>query len=249
MITAGLRKLARAMPPSARTRVHDMADRVLEPIGSVLKAARPTNLIALTFDDGPDPEVTPRILDLLQRRGVLASFFVLTDHAAKYPELIRRMVAEGHEVALHCDRHDRLTKMSRSEMRARIEAAHDLLERIAGVPVTRFRPPFGAQNLSVIGVANRLGLETVVWAPSAFEWQEQTAERAAHRLLDTAKGGEIALLHDGFETPPGDPHPPFDRAELAERVIDGLERMGLKPTSVAHMVEAAGAKKTFWVRT
>lgn len=248
MITAALRKLAGAMPLSARRQVHHLADRMLQPLGSVVEAERPSDLVALTFDDGPHPEVTPRILDLLRRKGATASFFVLTDHAAAHPELIRRMVAEGHEVALHSDRHDRLTRLPRAAMEARLRAAKTLLEEIAGRPVTRFRPPYGAQTLPVIAAAKRLGLETIVWNPSAFEWEEASTEAAAHRLLDTVKAGEIALLHDGYEVPPGEPAPPFDRAELTERVIDGIERKGLKPVSVAHLIEAAGARKTFWIR-
>jgi peptidoglycan/xylan/chitin deacetylase (PgdA/CDA1 family) len=248
MITAGLRKLAGAMPPSARTRVHDLADRVLAPFGSVLRSQRPTDLVALTFDDGPDADVTPGILNVLRDKGAAATFFVLTDRAAQHPELIRRMVAEGHEVALHCDRHDRLTRLPRVQIEQRLQAAQALLARIAAVPVTRFRPPFGAQSLTVITAANRLGLETVVWVPSAFEWEEQTAAAAAKRLLETVRGGEIALLHDGYETPE-EKMPPFDRVELAALVIAGLERKGLKPTSVARLIEAAGAHKTFWIRS
>lgn len=249
MITAALRKIARAIPPGARTRVHQAADRFLQPYSSVVSAARPTNLVALTFDDGPHPDVTPRMLEMLRRRGVSATFFVLTDLASRYPELIRRAVAEGHEMALHFDRHDRLTQIPRREVEARLAAAARALEQIAGRPVRRFRPPYGAQGFPAISAARKLGLEIVVWRPSAFEWEEQTAEGAAARLLDMIQGGEIALLHDGYEVPPGAPVPPMDRVEILAHVLDGLEARGLKPTSVEKLVAAAGARRTFWVRS
>lgn len=249
MITAGLRKIASAIPPSARTRIHDVADRFLEPWSSVVSAARSTDLVALTFDDGPDPHVTPQMLDLLRERGALATFFVLTDLASRYPELVRRVVAEGHELALHFDRHDRLTQMPRASLETRLLQAKATLETIAGRPVKRFRPPYGAQGFPVISAARKLGLEIVVWRPSAFEWEEETAEASAARLLDTVQGGEIALLHDGYAVPPGERIPSMDRVELLSRVLDGLERKGLRPTSVEKLVAAAGARRTFWIRS
>jgi peptidoglycan/xylan/chitin deacetylase (PgdA/CDA1 family) len=249
MITASLTKIASAIPPSARTRVHRVADRFLDPWSSVVSAARPTDLVALTFDDGPHPDVTPRMLDLLRDRGVSATFFVLTDLAIRHPELIRRAVSESHEMALHFDRHDRLTRMPRAELEARFAAAVRALEQIAGGPIKRFRPPYGAQGLPVIMAARKLGLEIIVWRPSAFEWEEETAEASAARLLDTVKGGDIALLHDGYAVPPGEPIPPMDRADLLARVLDGLETKGLRATSVEKLIEAAGARRTFWVRS
>lgn len=248
MITQSLTRVARVLSPSARKRVHQMADRVLEPFGSVVRAERPTHLVALTFDDGPDAEVTPRLLDLLRQRGAAATFFVLTDHAARHPELIRRMVDEGHEVALHCDRHDRLTKLDRAIVLDKLAEAKKQLETIAGVPVKRFRPPFGSQSLLTISVANRLGLEIVVWGPLAEDWVDQTPAEAAGKVLRTVKGGDIALLHDGLEVPAGEQRPAFDRVEMVGLIIDGLKDKQLEPTSVARLVDAAGAHKTFWVR-
>jgi peptidoglycan/xylan/chitin deacetylase (PgdA/CDA1 family) len=248
MITRSLNRLAGALSPSARKRVHHMADRVLEPFGSVVRARRPTHLVALTFDDGPHGEITPRLLDLLCARDAVATFFVLTEHASRHPELIRRMIAEGHEVALHCDRHDRLTRLRRPAVHRKLADAARRLEEIAGAPVKRFRPPFGSQSLPTIFVANRLGLEIVVWGPVAEDWIEQTPAEAADKILQAVKGGEIALLHDGLEVPAGEPVPTFDRVEMVGLIVDGLRAKGLEPTSVARMVDAAGAHKTFWVR-
>lgn len=248
MITRSLNKLARVLSPAARKRVHLMADRALEPFGSVIRARRPTNLVALTFDDGPDSEVTPRLLDLLRQHDAQATFFVLTDHASRHPELIRRMVSEGHEVALHSDCHDRLTKLGRSTVFNKLADARNQLEKIAGVPVKRFRPPFGSQSLLTISVANRLNLQIVVWGPLAEDWVEQTPAEAAGKVLRTVKGGDIALLHDGLEVPAGEHVPSLDRVEMVRLIIDGLRAKDLQPTSVARLVEAAGAHKTFWVR-
>src|SRR5690606_31367339 len=111
---------------------------------------------------GPDPFVTPRLLDLLAANRASATFFVLTEHALRQPALIRRMLAEGHEVGLHADRHERLTAVSAAQLRRRLTEARHALESVTGREVRWFRPPYGAQSLTTYFVVRRCGLDVVV---------------------------------------------------------------------------------------
>src|SRR4051812_6434208 len=92
-------RIRTSLSPAARQNIRRFADRFLTSIGSINGARDPTKLVAMTFDDGPDPVVTPRLLDLLAKRGCKATFFVLTERAHRYPDIVRRLVEEGHEVA------------------------------------------------------------------------------------------------------------------------------------------------------
>jgi peptidoglycan/xylan/chitin deacetylase (PgdA/CDA1 family) len=233
---------------NGRKRVRAVADRILAPLGSINGAQRPSQSVALTFDDGPDPIVTPYILDLLRDRGATATFFVLTDRVSRHPELVRRIVAEGHEIGLHGDRHDRLTLISSVEVRRRISASKDLLESVAGRPVRFFRPPFGAQSLATYFAARSCGLEVVVWGPHAEDWVESPPEVVATRGLRGLKGGDVLLLHDGLEPPPGEPVPTFDRRRAFELILDGMATRGLISGTVGDLISASKARRTAWFR-
>jgi peptidoglycan/xylan/chitin deacetylase (PgdA/CDA1 family) len=233
---------------NGRKRARTIADRLLSPFGSINGVQGSSRAVALTFDDGPDPMVTPRLLDLLAARGAHATFFVLTDRACRYPGLVHRMAAEGHEVALHSDCHERLTLVSAREVRARLSVARDLLARIAGRPVRFFRPPFGAQSLLTYLVARACGLEVVVWGPYAEDWVESPPEAVAARGLNGLKGGDVLLLHDGLELPAGEPMPTFDRVRATELILDGLAARGLRPASVGDLVSTGEPRRTAWFR-
>jgi peptidoglycan/xylan/chitin deacetylase (PgdA/CDA1 family) len=247
MLTMISDTLRRSLGPEARRQLKSLVDPLLTPVGSIHSAKSPGNKVALTFDDGPDPDVTPRLLDLLRARGVRATFFVLTDKAATCPELLRRIADEGHEIGLHFDRHDRLTQMSRGEARARVRVARDWLESVAG-PVRFFRPPFGSQNLSTYFIARAEGLDVVCWGVYAEDWCEQTAEMAASKVLGPIKAGDIVLMHDGLEMPDGETPPTFDRVKMVEIILDGLSARGLSPDTVGGLVASDGRRLSAWFR-
>src|SRR5256885_8292902 len=104
MTRSALDRVRTSLSPALRKKVRRFADRFLTSIGSINGARDPTKLVAMTFDDGPDPLVTPRLLDLLATRRSKATFFVLTEKATAQADIVRRMISEGHEVALHFDR-------------------------------------------------------------------------------------------------------------------------------------------------
>jgi peptidoglycan/xylan/chitin deacetylase (PgdA/CDA1 family) len=247
--SAALAWKARSMLSAAgRKRARRIADRFLAPLGSINGALCPSGSVALSFDDGPDPIVTPRVLDLLRQRDVRATFFVLTDRAVQSPELMRRIVSEGHEVGLHSDSHVRLTLLSAAEVRRRLSAARDRLERVGGQPVRFFRPPFGAQSVATYLAARSCGLEVVVWGPYAEDWIESPPEAVAARGLKGLMDGDVLLLHDGLETPPGEPIPTFDRVRAFELILDGLSARGLRAATVGDLILSGQARRTAWFR-
>lgn len=243
-ISAGLRK---TLSPENRRRLRALIDPAFAFVGSINGSRKPVRTVALTFDDGPDPVVTPRLLDLLRDRRARATFFVLTEKAEAHPKLMKRIVDEGHEAALHFDRHDRLTSMPIGQAKSRLVAARESLEQLAG-PVRYFRPPFGAQSLGTYLMARGEGLEVVSWSHYAEDWVEQPAAMAADRALRGLSGGDILLLHDGLEKPAGEELPTFDRVEMVKLVIDGLEARGLTAGTVGELVEAGPPRRTAWFR-
>ena len=237
------------LPADTRRRLKAVVDPLLATVGSVQAARKPTSVVALTFDDGPDATVTPQVLDLLRQAGARATFFILSDHAERLPHIVRDIVAQGHEIGLHSDRHDRLTQLSTSEVRSRLAVAKAAIEAISGKRITLFRPPYGAQTLATFMIAKSLGLQTVVWGPYAEDWLDSSPEAAAAKVLDVVRGGEIALFHDGLELDDHAVRPALDRARVVELVLDGFKARGLTADTVSAMIDESGARKTGWFRT
>jgi peptidoglycan/xylan/chitin deacetylase (PgdA/CDA1 family) len=242
-------KLRSMLSSNGRKRARLIADYLMAPLfGSINGVLGPSQAVALTFDDGPDPTVTSRLLDLLHDRGVHATFFVLTDKVAMNPDLVRRMAAEGHEIALHADRHERLTLFSVRETTHRILFARDSLQRVVGRPVRFFRPPFGAQSLFTYLAVRACRLEIVVWGPYAEDWIPSSPEAVARRALKDLNPGDVLLLHDGLEIPAGQPIPTFDRIRAFELILDGMEDLGLRPVTVGELISASKPRRIAWFR-
>jgi len=241
-------KARSVLPPAGRRAARRIADAALSPLGSICGAGREVPRVALTFDDGPDASVTPALLELLRARGARATFFVVTDKAQTNRELIKRMVADGHEVALHCDRHDRLTTVPVRELRRRLRDARMALESITGERVRYFRPPFGAQSLGTFLAARGCGLEVVVWGPHAEDWVDKPVEAIAARGLAALRAGDVLLLHDGLEVLDGEPLPTFDRIHAFTLILDGIATRGLHATTVGDLVRSSKPRRTAWFR-
>lgn len=240
-------RLRSLLSPGGRLRARRAADRLLWPLGSIKAAAKPGTTIALTFDDGPDEVVTSRLLDLLRVRGARATFFVLTEKASSAAHIVRRIVDEGHEVALHADRHDRFTTIRPSQLRRRLQHARRDLERLSGRRVRFVRPPFGAQSLTTFTISRIAGLDVVVWGPYGEDWIESTPEEVADRALRNLHPGDILLMHDGLERPAGEPLPSFDRVQAVALILEALDRKGLRTVTVGDLIQT-GARRTAWFR-
>lgn len=153
--------------------------------------------MALTFDDGPDPETTPLLLDLLARWNAKATFFVIGARAERHPDLMARIVAEGHEVGNHAWDHRSLPSLDAREIESQIDRTKALL---APHGQTLMRPPYGDQTFRVGWISRRLGYRTVLWSVAGDDWRDDDADAIADRILSQAAPGAIVLLHDSLYT-------------------------------------------------
>lgn len=171
-------------------------------------AAAARGEIALTIDDGPDPMVTPRVLDLLDAAGARASFFCIGRYARQYPALCREIVARGHRVENHGDSHSPFFAMfGMGRMRADIATAQASLADIAGEAPMFFRPTAGLRNPLLDPVLAALDLRLASWTRRPFDTRTGDPGIALHRLTRGLAAGDILLLHDGHaaRTPAGEP--------------------------------------------
>ncbi|HEU4566211.1 MAG TPA: polysaccharide deacetylase family protein [Gemmatimonadaceae bacterium] len=153
--------------------------------------------VALTFDDGPNPGATPRILETLRREGVPATFFVLGRHAERWPELVRQAVEDGHAVGNHGWAHRKLHRRGPAYVRHDLARGAAAIERACGVRPRLFRAPHGFRNPWVARAAARLGERTVGWSLGVWDSDRPGAEAIAERVLRGTRPGSIVLLHDG----------------------------------------------------
>lgn len=171
-------------------------------------AAAARNEIALTIDDGPDPVVTPQVLDLLERYAARATFFCVGEKAARYSDLCREIVRRGHAVENHSQHHrHHFALMGRSGFMRELQAAQDTLASITGQRPLFFRAPAGLRNPLLDPVLARLGLQLASWSARGFDTLIGDVERVKNKLLRGLRPGAILLLHDGnaARTPDGIP--------------------------------------------
>ena len=153
--------------------------------------------IHLTFDDGPDPRFTPRVLDVLGEAGMRATFFTIGQQARRFPELVRRAAAEGHEIANHSFSHRHPWLVSERTARAEVRECTEVLTDVLGARPRFFRPPHGRLRACMNDEAQRVGARTVLWNLSAIDWGPfGRADRIAKRLA-RIQPHDIVLMHDG----------------------------------------------------
>jgi peptidoglycan/xylan/chitin deacetylase (PgdA/CDA1 family) len=216
--------------PLRRRALLTVAGPLLRPVSCTMCVDTADPVVALTYDDGPDPVQTPALLDLLADRGVRATFFVLADAAVAHPELVRRIVAEGHELALHGADHTRLPTLPDQQAVGVVADARRRVEDVAGVPVRLFRPPYGAHTAGSLRGWRALGLDVVIWSGWAADWYDDAPEAVTARARRAVHPGGILLLHDTRADPetlgPGEELPRFDRAAVSAGLIDPLTAEG-----------------------
>jgi len=192
--------------------------------------------VALTFDDGPHPEDTPAILDILGEAGIRGTFFFVGKKAREHPDLVRRAALAGHEVENHSDTHPWWFSLAGPlRVRREIREAGRTLEDLTGRPVRFFRPPVGHKNLFLGNALRGTGLEVVIWSVRPFDTLDRSPERIRRSVLGAALPGGIILLHEGGRRNPGDP----SRTVAAlPSIILGLREKGLEPVSLGNLLEA-----------
>ena len=185
------------------------------------------NYVAMTFDDGPHPQNTPRLLDILRARNIKATFYVIGRSVDLYPQIVRRTVAEGHEIGNHTHTHRLLSKLSDSEVRLDLARCRDAVQRAAGVQMRTMRPPYGGllQRQREL-VHAEFGYPTILWSVDPLDWKRPGPSVVTSRILSGATSGGIILSHD-LHAPTVDAMP---------ATLDGLLRRGFKFVTVSQLL-------------
>ena len=183
--------------------------------------------IAMTFDDGPHPVLTPRLLDMLKARGIRATFFLIGQNAAEYPDIVRRIAAEGHEIGNHTWNHPQLTKLSPAALREEIDRTSSTIAEIIGKPLLVMRPPYGATSAYINHWINReFGMKVILWSVDPLDWKYRNSARVERQILAGAQPGAIILSHDIHAT----------TVAAMPDVFDSLLAKGYKFVTVSELI-------------
>jgi peptidoglycan/xylan/chitin deacetylase (PgdA/CDA1 family) len=194
-------------------------------------AAVARNEIALTIDDGPDPAVTPRVLDLLDRHSARATFFCIGNHAERYPDLCREIVRRGHAIENHSQQHrHHFSVLGPRGLMREVQASQDTISRVSGQRPMFFRAPAGLRNLFLEPVLARLGLKLASWSARGFDTRIGDAGRVEERLLRGLQAGAILLLHDGHAARTASGEPVI--LEVLPAVLASAAASGLRPVTL-----------------
>lgn len=207
-------------------------------------------VVSLTYDDGPHPTDTPRLLDELALRQVRVTFFVLAGQVQRHPDITRRILAEGHEIGLHGIDHRSLLTLGDGEGIEYVRRAKRTVEEVTEHPLRLYRPPYGEHTPRQAAGIARLGLTVVIWSTDSVDWQPDTVPNVAERALATAFAGGIVLLHDNRGDPEGqdpDAPPVADRVAVLRTVLDGLTDRGYRTETVGGLLQQYPAVRS-WAR-
>jgi peptidoglycan/xylan/chitin deacetylase (PgdA/CDA1 family) len=184
--------------------------------------------IAITFDDGPSAEQTPRLLNMLKERGIKATFFCLGECIANNPEIAQRIVAEGHEIGNHSWSHPQLSTMNEENVRSQIQRTHDVIRQTTGVTVTDFRPPYGAfTQRQQRWAAATWNYNIVLWDVDPLDWKYHIPARVESEILKGTTSGSIILVHDIHKT----------SVDAMPTTLDNLLKKGFKFVTVAELLK------------
>ncbi|BBI34811.1 polysaccharide deacetylase family protein [Cohnella abietis] len=204
--------------------------------------------VALTFDDGPDPVYTPKLLDLLKREGAKATFFVVGENAERYPEIVARIHEEGHIIGIHNYVHHTNWFMRPRTVKRQIHRTSDIIKKITGIRPMYYRPPWGMVN--VFDYANLGYLQIVLWTSLFGDWRKRLgAEKLYKRMKGKLKPGQVFLLHDCGSTFGADRDAPANTISALERILDDGRKMGYRFIGIDEMIEITERAKNKGVDT
>lgn len=184
-------------------------------------------VLAMTFDDGPHPSLTPKLLDLLKERNIKCTFFLIGQQVKMYPDIVRRIIAEGHEIGNHTWTHCSLTSRSDAQIRNELKKSEDAVYEVAGFRPHLVRPPYGAVNSRIKDLMfTEFGYSTIMWSVDPQDWRRPGVSVVTSRLVNGAHPGAIMLSHDI--------HPPTIQAMPA--MFDQLLAQGYQFITVSQLL-------------
>lgn len=192
----------------------------------------PGPYVALTFDDGPHAQNTPRLLDILRARNVKATFYVIGKCVDLYPGIVRRTVAEGHEIGNHTYNHPKLSSLSNETVMSEIRRCDDAIMRAAGVRPKTLRPPYGAllQTQRQM-VHSTFGYPTIMWSVDPMDWKRPGVSVVTQRIVSGTNNGAIILVHDLHST----------SVDAMPATIDALLSKGYRFVTVSQLLAMGGS--------
>ena len=199
-------------------------------------------LVALTYDDGPNPPHTRALLDLLASREVIATFFPKARNAEAFSNELLAVAAGGHEIGNHSYYHRPMTSLSTQAMFEEVEKANEVLTTLLGERPRLFRPPYGIQGYGLWRALKQLEMPSVLMNTHGADWEPHSAQEIADRVLAGVQPGTIILLHDGHGDV-DDPYAQDSRAATVEAtglIIDALHTQGYRFVSISELMRVAG---------
>jgi peptidoglycan/xylan/chitin deacetylase (PgdA/CDA1 family) len=203
----------------------------LRPLLGVRDRVDAADGVALTFDDGPHPEGTPAVLELLRDAGARATFFLAGEQVARRPELAAEVAAAGHAIGVHCQRHRNLLRLTPGQVGEDLRRAEDVIGSATGREPRLYRPPYGVLNAAALAFARQRGWTPFLWTRWGRDWERQaTPASIAWRLVSGLRGGDVLLLHDAdYYSAEG----AWKRTVRAlPRVLDAVGSAGLRAVAV-----------------
>jgi peptidoglycan/xylan/chitin deacetylase (PgdA/CDA1 family) len=189
------------------------------------------NSIAITFDDGPHPQLTPKLLDLLKERGIKATFYVIGKNVEAYPEIAKRIVDEGHEIGNHTWNHPALSKLGAAKVKSEMDRTTEIIVKTTGVTPATMRPPYGATNATLNKrLDEEFGMKVIMWSVDPQDWKYRNADRVASQLIENTKSGGILLAHDIHAS----------TVAAMPRTLDTLTSKGFKFVTVTELLAKDG---------
>lgn len=192
-----------------------------------------SKMIALTFDDGPHPSYTEKLLDVLCENGVRATFFVIGENVEKRPELIKKIAEGGHEIGNHTFDHKSLQKKSETEIEDEIKRAENAVLQATGNRPSVLRPPEGKYSEKVVSVAEKLGYSVVLWSVDTRDWAHRSADAICRTVFGNVTSGDIILCHDFIS---GESH----TADALGNLIPKLKEEGYTFVTVSELISLWG---------
>ncbi|MDQ6825032.1 MAG: polysaccharide deacetylase family protein [Candidatus Eremiobacteraeota bacterium] len=199
-------------------------------------------VVALTFDDGPNPPYTNEIVDYLRAHHAVATFFVVGSAVARFPDVVRAEVRNGDALGNHTWDHAHLVLESSAHIARELQRTDAIIQSVAGVQTRLFRPPFGARDYRIIRVAHRLGYTVVMWSvPLPHDWSQPPPQVIRDRVLRYVKDGSIIVLHDGNRGRGGNRK---NTVEATKLIVDELQRRGYRLVTVPELLQMGYAEAT-----
>ena len=190
-------------------------------------------VIALTFDDGPHPEFTPQILDILEEYNVKATFFVLGQHGEMYPDILKRQINEGHEIGNHTYTHINIKKTPAEKIKEEFYRTQEVIHSSTEIKPKVFRPPYGIYDNTVVNIANKNNCSIVLWSPhqDSKDWSHPDVEKIIDTTISKVENGDIILFHDYvyYDT--------NNTIEALEYIIPELKNRGYEFVTMSELID------------